>query len=170
MPELMERVLAYLSPFDIIHFKLVCQWFHRLGDTFYRHAYNVERILGSFFPNAVASFQSTQRRTGAIICGSIALRFFDRLEIKENTDLDVFIQEGRERSMVKWLIQAGYELVKNEKEDKVEEDNITPPNHDYTADVVRHDRYYHPIYKRAVEIVLSYCSPWVAILHFNLCT
>ncbi|TFK58247.1 hypothetical protein BDN72DRAFT_906926 [Pluteus cervinus] len=176
MPELMERILAFLSPFDIFHFKQVCQWFRTLGNTFYRHAYNIERILGAFFPNVIASFLSTQKETGAIISGSIALRFFDRLDLRNNDDLDIFIRQGREGPMVEWLLSIGYQAVKTSDKDKIEEDledvdDITPPNHDYTLDVIRHERFHHPAQNKDVEIVLSDCSPLVTILRFNLtCT
>ncbi|TFK58246.1 hypothetical protein BDN72DRAFT_866098, partial [Pluteus cervinus] len=136
MPELMELTLAYLSPFDIFHFKQVCRWFRALGDTFCTHAYSIDRVLGAFFPGAIASFQSTQKRTGAIISGSVALRFFDRLAFANDYDLDIYVRNGRDGPMIKWLLAAGYQAVKKEEKKELEDpedvDNITPPSHDYT--------------------------------------
>ncbi|KAJ7864794.1 hypothetical protein B0H14DRAFT_2735536 [Mycena olivaceomarginata] len=81
--------------------------------------FNVPRLLSRFFGDAtsVDDFRRMQGYTGAIISGSTALQFFNRLTWP-NTDLDIYVTRASAAIAVVFILENGYTFSPRDFQDR----------------------------------------------------
>ncbi|KAF6747813.1 hypothetical protein DFP72DRAFT_821264 [Ephemerocybe angulata] len=89
--------------------------------------WNIDRFLGCWFWDS-GTFRATLARTGAVISGSQALRFMDRLGPSPRSDLDIITRVGGVLALTRYVESHGYTRVERPRN----------PNEDYPliADVL----------------------------------
>lgn len=71
-----------------------------------KDAFAIEPHLAVFFPDPMA-FRNLQARTGTLVSGEFALRYFDRKPIPRR--LDLYVHAHQRREVGRWLLRhAGY--------------------------------------------------------------
>ncbi len=103
-----KRLVEYLDTRDLLKL-LRTSWGLRL--TVRANEWNVNNRLSRFFRNPLA-FRSSLRRSDALISGSFALQFFERVTWPES-DLDIMVRDGDAlEEMHRYLTKSeGYSMV-----------------------------------------------------------
>ncbi|RPD64425.1 hypothetical protein L226DRAFT_569862 [Lentinus tigrinus ALCF2SS1-7] len=114
-PKLSQSVFT-LTPFDVIavilefsDFRLLAAWrttcrvCYNMVTRYLRRRY--QTLVGRFVPN-VSLFDALLRRHGAIVSGSVALRFFLPFATWEPNDLDVYVPYTQFRPFVRAITDA----------------------------------------------------------------
>lgn len=87
-----DRICFYLPINSIIALTRTCRKLSTLYQSLIPRQWNVDRLLGRFVRNPQL-FRSQMGRCDALVSGSAAIQFFDRVFWKE-ADLDIYIEEG----------------------------------------------------------------------------
>lgn len=86
------RICWLLSILDIVNLTKTCKAFSNIYGSLISSQWNVEWRLALFVRN-VNSFRSLMARTNALVSGSFALQFFDRVHWPAS-DLDINVRQG----------------------------------------------------------------------------
>ncbi len=116
-----EEIFSYCSPRELLRLSRVCRNARVAVQDYMRRVFDVDRRLRYFFADATA-FRSLQARTGTLISGSFALRFFERSDVPFGLDLLVHPQHRHE--VGRWLIKAGYDFKPAPHQDREFESTI----------------------------------------------
>jgi hypothetical protein len=89
--------------------KQTCQFLYKDITEFWSYAYHVDRLLLPFFKSAedIIRFGHMQGQTGAIIAGSIVLKFFMRHQL-DSSPLTIYVHYSSKSSITSVLCDAGY--------------------------------------------------------------
>ncbi|KAF9530862.1 hypothetical protein CPB83DRAFT_833883 [Crepidotus variabilis] len=144
-----------------------------------RRASNIDNFLTKYFtPAEVAHFRYLQSRTQAIISGSMALQFFERIEYP-NSDLDIYVENDHKKEIIAWLLQIGYLFESRRNKTLAEEMQLPPPPKDDTiADasgyfgqgVTNVFNFSKDDPERRIQLITSYISPLRVIINFHSTT
>jgi hypothetical protein len=104
---------SMFDPVTIVRLRRTCKALSRWYDWALGYGWNVERRLSMFF-TFPREFREEMRKQDALISGSVALQFFDRVRW-ETSDLDVFVREhGQADALGVYLQESeGYEVVES---------------------------------------------------------
>ncbi len=105
----LETLLVHLAPADICRLAKTCRSLHAAISRSLSSAFQLDQRLLSFFDDPHL-FRALQSRTGAIISGSFALKFFTRMSFG-NDDLDVYVAASARGEVGSWLLSQGYHFV-----------------------------------------------------------
>ena len=84
----------------------VNRYLHQAVSAYIEDAFAIEPRLAIFFPDAL-EFRNLQARTGTLLSGQFALRYFDRKPTPST--LDLYVHPHQRREVGRWLLQhAGY--------------------------------------------------------------
>lgn len=102
-----DRICSYLGIEDIISLTRTCKRLSSLYQVLLSTQWNVDRALRRFVDNP-HQFRSKLGEYNAIVSGSFALQFFDRVVWPES-DLDIFILDSRQEGFMAYLCESeGY--------------------------------------------------------------
>ena len=104
--QLYDSLLESSSPANIFRLARVSRAHQASVQSFIPRAFNINRHLERYFPDALA-FRSLQARTGALVSGSSALQFFNR-QIYADSDLDIYVSLKRSREVCEWVMEQGF--------------------------------------------------------------
>ncbi|KDR72124.1 hypothetical protein GALMADRAFT_213556 [Galerina marginata CBS 339.88] len=103
-------ILHFLSFFDSDSIILVGKVSVRLRAVyrwFCNQAWNPCKVYEDWFAQSARQFRYQLHHTGAIVSGSIALQFFDRVQYP-NSDMDIFVRTGGAEYICQWILCEGY--------------------------------------------------------------
>lgn len=86
-----ESICGYLPPRDIVTLQKTTKQLSGSFETLFKTQWNINRLLKRFVVNPTA-FRSAMAEVNAIISGSFALQFFERVEWTES-DLDIYVHD-----------------------------------------------------------------------------
>ena len=95
-----------LSPITIVKLATISLEAKNLVNDYLAYTFDVNHLLRRFFTDPI-SFRAMQARTGAIISGSFAVQFFDRVFFP-NSDLDLYTPYDTALEVSNWLETNGY--------------------------------------------------------------
>lgn len=87
-----DRICTYLQPRELVRLRSTTKKLSSSFESLFKTQWNINRSLMRFVYNPVA-FRSTLSRQNAIISGSFALQFFDRV-VWDGSDLDIYVEDG----------------------------------------------------------------------------
>jgi hypothetical protein len=114
IPPIYDVFLSCLSPGSRARYSRSCSSANIAVADFNRRAYNVNRHLSRFFVNPF-EFRAIQAHSGALISGSNALQFLDRIYY-ENSDLDLYVEDKNREEVGVYLQKEGYRFMPHEKQ------------------------------------------------------
>lgn len=94
-----RRICDFLSIGEILALQRTCTAWKGLYQYFLQHEFNINRRLGRFLQDPI-SFRCQLGRSNALISGSFALQFFERV-LREDSMLDIFVQNGQDAEGLK---------------------------------------------------------------------
>lgn len=153
-----------------------------------QHAFSVDKLLSPYFTSTeVIRFRKLQCDTGALISGSTALQFFDRVTYSES-DLDVYVEHRFSRTLAEWLLEIGYTYAPLPESDNVrsleEAFKRNPPGRPHAPDIFSGDIFFDSAGKdyfkapfvfnfekqnpyRKIQLITSLQSPLQRILSYH---
>ena len=97
-----SRICDFLSILDIVYLTRTCKTLSGLYKSLIPHKWNVDHALGRFFRDPKA-FRSQLGRFDALVSGSLALQFFERVTW-DDSDIDIFVENGANaESMISYI-------------------------------------------------------------------
>lgn len=87
-----DRICSHLSIDSIIALTRTCRGLSTLYHSLIPLQWNVDRLLSRFVQDS-QFFRSQMGKNNALVSGSVAIQFFERVVWKES-DLDIYIEEG----------------------------------------------------------------------------
>ncbi|KAF6742988.1 hypothetical protein DFP72DRAFT_829185 [Ephemerocybe angulata] len=112
-PRIRTRLLDGLTIPDVLQLGKTSSIIRDVVDLYVQTRWNIEQFLGMWFGDP-ASFRATLAFTGAVVSGSQALRFMDRLPPAPKSDLDIVTRVGGVTALARFLESSGYTLVERE--------------------------------------------------------
>ncbi|KAF9530850.1 hypothetical protein CPB83DRAFT_892134 [Crepidotus variabilis] len=171
-----NSIMSSLSRKDLLILAQTPWDFRDRVDAYMRRASNIDNFLNKYFtPTEVAHFRYLQSRTQAIISGSMALQFFERVEYP-NSDLDIYVENDHKKEIIAWLLQIGYLFESRRNKTLAEEMQSPPPPQDDTiADasgyfgrgVANVFNFFQDGPERRIQLITSYISPLRVIINFH---
>lgn len=128
-----DSVCSYLEPPDLFALQRTTKRLSKSFETLYKTQWNINRLIRRFVSDPVR-LRSEMAKYDAVISGSVALQFFDRVVWKES-DLDIYVR-GKENTtaFIEYFSRSeGYTLGKAKDDCDYEEDGqaiirvISPP-------------------------------------------
>lgn len=111
-----NTICKHLNPGELIAFQATTKRLSAMFDTVYKSQWNVNRLLERFVVDP-KTLRCLMARHDALIGGSIAFQFFDRVTWKGNSDLDIYVQAKEEEtecmgsiSLNEFFLGEGYEV------------------------------------------------------------
>ncbi|KAH6684495.1 hypothetical protein B0J14DRAFT_13981 [Halenospora varia] len=98
-----DGICACLEPQDLIALQRTSKQLSGLFDTLFKTQWNINRQLKRFVHDPVV-LRSLMSRLDALVSGSFALQFFERVVWKDS-DLDIYVEYGREDETTTMLEQ-----------------------------------------------------------------
>lgn len=103
-----DRIFDLCLPSTVLRMKRVCQALNIAVSEYMARTFNINKHLSRFFKDAKA-FRVVQARTGAIVSGQDAWRFFDRFHEDQRTKLLILVTgEKQTFELCQWLEKNGY--------------------------------------------------------------
>ncbi|TFK63205.1 hypothetical protein BDN72DRAFT_731308, partial [Pluteus cervinus] len=96
-------VFRYMTPADLMRFARSNHRYCELLYDFLKHAFDARKILSKHFSDKeTVVLQALMRTHGALISGSAALQFFERVNY-DGSSLDLYVEQGRGDLLQHWL-------------------------------------------------------------------
>ncbi|TRM55196.1 hypothetical protein BD626DRAFT_352223, partial [Schizophyllum amplum] len=103
-----DMLCSCMDVADLISYSLVCRDTRRTVDNYKRRAYRLHRVLCRFMSyDDVDRFRVLQTLTGAVVSGSIALQFLDRVNYSA-CDMDVYTDVHHVYEVFAFFSNIGY--------------------------------------------------------------
>ena len=87
-----SRICDFLSIVDIVYLTRTCRTLSSLFRSLIPHQWNVDQVLSRFTRDPKA-FRSQLGQRNALVSGSLALQFFQRVTWHDS-DIDIFVEKG----------------------------------------------------------------------------
>ncbi|EKM58749.1 uncharacterized protein PHACADRAFT_248812 [Phanerochaete carnosa HHB-10118-sp] len=180
---LYDLILWFSTPSALMRLSRTCHAAHAAVRSHITRSFNINAHLSHFFTSPLA-FRSLQARTSALISGSSALQFLDRVHYPE-ADLDIYCAYEARAELGWWLIQhEGYNFKPNSRQDPsfrvaLEQARVpgtAPPGSPYSrlravsavyTFTRRVESLDGPSRRLKVQIIVAYNSPMEAIFDFH---
>ncbi|GJE97278.1 hypothetical protein PsYK624_134940 [Phanerochaete sordida] len=179
---LYDLILLFSTPSVLLRLARVCRGSHAAVRSHIARCFNINTHIAHFF-TAPLAFRSLQARTGALISGSNALQFFDRVHYPE-ADLDIYCAYEARAEVGWWLIEReGYTFKPHSRQDAsfhvaLEQARVpgTPAAHPYSrlkavsavyTFTKRVENARGPSRWLKVQIIVAYNCPMEAIFDFH---
>lgn len=101
------RMFSFLSPADVVTLAKSSRYLRSIAQFYMSHAWDFHTFFSSWFPGRTECFRDLLDHTGAVVSGSQALQFFDRVQYPDS-DLDIFVRAGGFYPLVTFLAGEGY--------------------------------------------------------------
>ncbi|KAF9257708.1 hypothetical protein L218DRAFT_935572 [Marasmius fiardii PR-910] len=184
--EVHEQIFHDLSADDLLNYELVDKTAREAVKSFYRNAFQIERVLLPYFgPLEITIFRLLQYTTGLVISGSTALSFFTR-EVYDGSDLDLYVECTRSSLIFSFLISVGYKYEPRRTGSRHQPDTLEEAVHDMhlrTEDDLSFISTMHESMTydfpgigdvvnfvkggKKVQVIACTCPPLIAILQFH---
>ncbi|KAK1223767.1 hypothetical protein PQX77_013291 [Marasmius sp. AFHP31] len=104
----MNAIFDELSVTDLVHFAQTCKSAKAETERYYQSGFSINRLLLPYFTyNEIQDFRMVQAYTGALISGSTALQYFERIRY-EDSDLDLYVEDRHAKVLADFLESVGY--------------------------------------------------------------
>ncbi|PSS08863.1 hypothetical protein PHLCEN_2v3478 [Hermanssonia centrifuga] len=168
-----EVIFDACTPATFFRISRTCRIAYDAVRFYVGRTFNINRHLSQYFPDPLA-FRSLQARTAALISGSNALQFFNRLRYS-NSDLDVYVSWKSAMEVGKWMLGHGYTYKPSvsQLEDLEQEIHAGHHSHDDYAEgegistvllFVKPSKEYDTEKELQVHIIVSFRTPMEVIM------
>ncbi|TFK69328.1 hypothetical protein BDN72DRAFT_768010 [Pluteus cervinus] len=103
-----DELLSCMGPVDLLRYGRSSREHQRLVKDFIQREFVLEKLLGSFITEQeLPYFRKIHQGSQFLISGSTALQFFTQIRYPDS-DLDLYIEDGRSHALLLWLESIGY--------------------------------------------------------------
>ncbi|TFK58725.1 hypothetical protein BDN72DRAFT_729525, partial [Pluteus cervinus] len=166
-----DELLSCLDPVGLLRYGRANRENYRLVKDFLRREFILDNLLSPFITSEeLPCFRKIHAGSQFLISGSMALQFFTHIQYPDS-DLDLYIEEGRSHALILWLESIGY--VEREDQSQAQSKEMVTD----TGDVVGSPDYSDPCIlkvasytrnSRQVQVICTRNTPLQIILDFPL--
>ena len=107
MPDVWIVVFDFMPVKELLSVSRTCREMWLLVKAYWPLAFNLARVLQPFLmPDDVPSFRHMLKASGAVVSGSAALQFLDRV-FYPSSDLDIYVSHANVEVAELWLLDHG---------------------------------------------------------------